>query len=82
MHASSNHIVQDLDMLMTRESPTEVPQYFVTHFSEGGAVRTERRISDFPHPYPSVWSGQQSQQRLQYSATLVLTCCVVRCMVT
>lgn len=41
-------------MLMTRESPTEVPQYYVTHFSEGGSVRTERKISDFPHPYPTV----------------------------
>lgn len=47
-------VSQDLDMLMTRESPTEVPQYYVTHFSEGGSVRTERKISDFPHPYPTV----------------------------
>ncbi len=45
---------QDLRMLMTRESPTIVPQYYFMQFTQGGTHREEQRISNFPHPYPTV----------------------------
>jgi dipeptidyl aminopeptidase/acylaminoacyl peptidase len=33
---------------------TEPPQYHIKHFTNGGAGHSERRISNFPHPYPTL----------------------------
>ena len=44
-----------LRMLMTRESPSEPPQYsFITFGADAAAAPTERLLSHFPHPYPSI----------------------------
>ncbi len=44
-----------LRMLMTRESPRDPPQYSIITFgADPMAAPAERRLSDFPHPYPSI----------------------------
>ena len=47
-------------MLMTRESPRDPPQYFVITFgADPAAPPAERRLSNFPHPYPSIRDHQK-----------------------
>lgn len=41
-------------MLASRESVTEPPQFYIKTFTDGGATTSERCISAFPHPYPSL----------------------------
>jgi dipeptidyl aminopeptidase/acylaminoacyl peptidase len=41
-------------MLASRESVTEPPQFYIKTFSDGGAAHSERCISAFPHPYPTL----------------------------
>jgi dipeptidyl aminopeptidase/acylaminoacyl peptidase len=43
-----------LRVLARRESVTEPPQFYIKSFSAGGEQHSERRISNFPHPYPSL----------------------------
>ncbi len=51
-----------LRILLTRETPTDVPQYHVISWAAAGGVdahgvpvqRSEVRISDFPHPHPQL----------------------------
>ena len=43
--------LEEMRFLMSRESQTEPPQYFLW------TVKTDawQQITDFPHPYPQVW---------------------------
>jgi hypothetical protein len=52
-----------LRMLLTRETPTDVPQYFIVSWDAGALAagvsevarpRREVQISDFPHPHPQL----------------------------
>jgi dipeptidyl aminopeptidase/acylaminoacyl peptidase len=43
-----------LKILLSRETPSENPQYYSLELSGGGGELTPRRISDFPHPHPSL----------------------------
>ena len=46
--------LDDLQLLLVRESVTEPPQYFVQRWAGADATPAERRLSYFPHPYPSI----------------------------
>jgi dipeptidyl aminopeptidase/acylaminoacyl peptidase len=46
--------LDNLRMLASRESVTEPPQFYIKTFSDGGAAHSERCISAFPHPYPTL----------------------------
>lgn len=46
--------LDSLRVLASRESVTEPPQFYIKSFSKGGEEQSERRISNFPHPYPSL----------------------------
>lgn len=48
--------MESLKILLTRETPSENPQYFSLELggSVSGAALRPRRISDFPHPHPSL----------------------------
>ena len=47
-------VVQGLQLLLTRESVEEPPQYHILTLRDGGKLTEERCISSFPHPYPTV----------------------------
>lgn len=46
--------LDSLRVLASRESVTEPPQFFIKSFSSDGAEHSERCISAFPHPYPTL----------------------------
>lgn len=46
--------LEGLEVLMSRESIHEVPQYVLKTFSDNGAESKERVMTNFPHPYPQV----------------------------
>lgn len=46
--------LEGLQLLTTRESTEEVPQYVVKEFSGDGTIMQERFLTKFPHPYPQV----------------------------
>eukprot|EP00884_Botryococcus_braunii_P016558 jgi/Botrbrau1/3586/Bobra.0078s0038.1 len=46
--------LEGLKFLMTRESVTEPPQYYIATWQGPGLPLLERRLSDYPHPYPSL----------------------------
>lgn len=46
--------LEELKFLMTRESVTEPPQYYIATWQGPGLPLLERRLSDYPHPYPSL----------------------------
>ncbi len=69
-HWSAGSLLSDLEpgpirldgmrMLMTRENPRDPPQYFVITFgADPAAPPAERRLSNFPHPYPSIRDHQK-----------------------
>ena len=43
-----------LKILLSRETPSENPQYYSLELGGGGEVLSPRRISDFPHPHPAL----------------------------
>ena len=43
----------------------EPPQFYIRSFSDGGASSTERCISSFPHPYPTLRGLQKDIVRYQ-----------------
>jgi dipeptidyl aminopeptidase/acylaminoacyl peptidase len=44
-----------LQLLLSRESAKEPPQTYLISFAGADAASSsERRITDFPHPYPQV----------------------------
>lgn len=43
-----------LQLLLLRESAQEPPQYYIQQWHGRGAVQTERRLSHFPHPFPTL----------------------------
>ncbi|GFH17946.1 peptidase_S9 domain-containing protein [Haematococcus lacustris] len=45
--------LEGLQLTFTRESAQEPPQTFIKTFTQGGAQVQERRVTDFPHPYPA-----------------------------
>ena len=52
---------------MTRESPRDPPQYSIITFgADPTAAPAERRLSDFPHPYPSIRDLQKEIVRQAY----------------
>jgi dipeptidyl aminopeptidase/acylaminoacyl peptidase len=59
-------------MLASRESVTEPPQFYIKSFSAGGEQHSERRISNFPHPYPSLKELQKEIIRYKRSDGLEL----------
>jgi dipeptidyl aminopeptidase/acylaminoacyl peptidase len=46
--------LDNLRILACRESVTEPPQFYIKTFTKGGAEHTERCLSHFPHPYPTL----------------------------
>ena len=46
--------LDNLRLLASRESVTEPPQFYIKAFTAGGAQHTERCLSRFPHPYPTL----------------------------
>jgi dipeptidyl aminopeptidase/acylaminoacyl peptidase len=56
--------LEGLRILLTRETPTDVPQYLIMSWGAGGA-RSEVQISDFPHPHPQLVAPPK--QLIRYS---------------
>lgn len=46
--------LEDLSLLMTRETVRDTPQYHIMRLSGNGTGPQLRRLSDYPHPYPSL----------------------------
>ena len=62
----------NLRVLASRESVTEPPQFYIKTFTAGGAQHSERCISAFPHPYPSLRHLQKDIIRYKRSDGLEL----------
>jgi hypothetical protein len=64
-----------LQLLLSRESAAEPPQTYLVSFSGTGAdaARTERRITDFPHPYPQLKDMQKEVLRYKRDDGVDLT---------
>ena len=43
-----------LQLLLVRESAQDPPQYFIQQWHGRGAEQTERCLSHFPHPFPTL----------------------------
>ena len=43
-----------LKILLSRETPSENPQYYSLELGASGDALTTRRITDFPHPHPAL----------------------------
>ena len=46
--------LEELELLMTRETVRDPPQYHVMRLSGNGAGPQLRQLSAYPHPYPSL----------------------------
>lgn len=46
--------LENLKMLGRRESMEEPPQYYIVNFNADSATTDWRKISEFPHPYPTL----------------------------
>ncbi len=46
--------LEDLSLLMTRETVRDPPQYYIMTLSGNGSGPALRQLSDYPHPYPSL----------------------------
>jgi dipeptidyl aminopeptidase/acylaminoacyl peptidase len=46
--------LDNLKLLASKESVDEPPQYYIKTFSAGGAEFSERQLTNYPHPYPSI----------------------------
>ncbi|GAB4818840.1 hypothetical protein N2152v2_005886 [Parachlorella kessleri] len=57
--------LDNLQMLASRESVRDPPQYYIKTFTAGGSQAEERCISDFPHPYPTLKDLQKEIVRYQ-----------------
>ena len=58
--------LEGLTMLLTRESNTEVPQVYIKKWPLGPEGQsTERLLTQFPHPHPSIKDLQK--QVIRYS---------------
>lgn len=70
--------LENLQLLVSRETATDNPQFLVRTLDALGGVAHERRLSDFPHPYPSLRGLQKEILRyeradgVQLTATLYL----------
>lgn len=64
--------LDNLRVLASRESVTEPPQFYIKTFTAGGAQHSERCISAFPHPYPSLRHLQKDIIRYKRSDGLEL----------
>ncbi|KAK9828809.1 hypothetical protein WJX72_002171 [[Myrmecia] bisecta] len=68
----------DMKLLLSRESATEPPQIYIQSWSGQDSPPTERKLTDFPHPYPTLKNIQKEIVRykradgLDLSATLYL----------
>lgn len=59
--------MESLKILLSRETPSENPQYYSLELGGGSDDLTPRRISDFPHPHPSI--VDPPKQILRYKRT-------------
>ncbi|BDA47831.1 probable glutamyl endopeptidase, chloroplastic [Coccomyxa sp. Obi] len=65
--------LEDLSLLMTRETVRDTPQYHIMRLSGNGAGPQLRRLSDYPHPYPSLRDLQKEVIRYKREDGLDLT---------
>lgn len=61
--------LQELSLLMTRETVHEPPQYHIMRLSSNGAGPQLRCLSNYPHPYPSLRDLQKEVIRCRHLAT-------------
>jgi hypothetical protein len=70
--------LEDLKFLLTRETVTDPPQYYIASWQGHGKPLVERRLSNFPHPYPSLkvptWSFDWECLFINNHITPVLSC--------
>ena len=52
-----------LSLLLSREAARDPPQTHVVTFGADGAPRGERRVTDYPHPYPQLRDIQKEVLR-------------------
>lgn len=50
--------LDNLTILLSRESTKMVPQTFQLSFSNGGATTSERQVTNWPHPHPQVGANR------------------------
>ncbi|KAJ9509690.1 hypothetical protein QJQ45_011313 [Haematococcus lacustris] len=65
--------LEGLQLTFTRESAQEPPQTFIKTFTQGGAQVQERRVTDFPHPYPALRGLQREVLRYPRPDGVMLT---------
>jgi hypothetical protein len=46
--------LEGLQVMLSRESARDPPQSFIMTLRDGGSRLSERRVTDYPHPYPQV----------------------------
>ena len=46
--------LEELELLMTRETVRDAPQYHIMRQGGNGAGPHLRQLSDYPHPYPAL----------------------------
>ncbi|GLC33333.1 hypothetical protein PLESTB_000344900 [Pleodorina starrii] len=65
--------VEGMCLMLSRESSSDPPQSFLTTLHEAGRRCEERRLTDFPHPYPQLRELRREVLRYPRSDGVMLT---------
>jgi len=65
--------LEGLQLLLTRESAKDPPQSYIVTLTDGGKSLTERQVTNYPHPYPTLRDMQREVLRYPRNDGVMLT---------
>lgn len=65
--------LDNLSLLLSRETPKDPPQTFLRTLSDGAKQHTERLVTNYPHPHPQLRDMQREIIRYSRDDGVMLT---------